>query len=87
MEIILLGKAEKDLDDWQKSGNRVILKRIKRIIQDIQKNPFEGIGKPEALKFDLSGKWLRRVTDKDRMVYEVYENKIKIYSLKGHYKK
>ncbi len=87
MEIVFIGKAEKDLEDWKKSGNVVVLKRIKRLLQEIQKSPFEGIGKPEALRFDLSGKWSRRITEKDRIVYEIYNSQIKIYSLKGHYEK
>lgn len=74
MEIIFIGRAEKDLEDWKKSGNVIVLKRIRRLIEEIQKTPFAGIGKPEALKFDLSGKWSRRINDKDRMVYEIYEN-------------
>lgn len=87
MEIVFIGKAEKDLEDWKKSGNVAVLKRIRKLIEAIQVNPFGGIGKPEALRFDLSGKWSRRVTDKDRMVYEIYKSQIKIYSLKGHYEK
>jgi toxin YoeB len=87
MEIIFIGKSQKDLSDWKKSGNVAVLKRIRKLIEEIQTKPFEGIGKPEALKFDLSGKWSRRITDKDRMVYEANDEKIKIYSLKGHYDK
>lgn len=87
MEIVFLGKAEKDLEDWKKSGNVAVLKRIRKLIEEIQVNPFKGIGKPEALRFDLSGKWSRRITGKDRIVYEIYNSQIKIYSLKGHYEK
>jgi toxin YoeB len=49
-------------------------------------HPFSGIGKPEALKHKLSGKWSRRINDEHRIIYEVIENDIFIYSLKGHYK-
>lgn len=87
MEIVFIGKSEKDLKEWKESGNQVVLKRIRKLIEDIQKNPFEGIGKPEPLKFDLAGKWSRRITEKDRIVYEIFENKLKVYSLKGHYLK
>ncbi len=87
MEIVFIGKAEKDLVDWKKSGNVAVLKRIRKLIEEIQVNPFEGIGKPEALRFSLSGKWSRRITDKDRIVYEISKSQIKIYSLKGHYEK
>ena len=85
MEIVLLGKSEKDLKDWKQAGNTVVLKKIRRLIEAIQKNPFEGIGKPEPLKHNLSGKWSRRITEEDRMVYEIEEGCVKIYSLKGHY--
>lgn len=87
MEIVLIGKATKDLEDWKKSGNIVVLKRIRRMISEIQNTPFKGIGKPEALKYNLTGKWSRRITDKDRMVYEIENLELKIYSLKGHYDK
>lgn len=53
----------------------------------IEENPFTGIGKPEALKYDLSGFWSRRINREHRIVYKVYEEKkgIEIHSLKGHY--
>ncbi|MGN6248912.1 MAG: Txe/YoeB family addiction module toxin [Ginsengibacter sp.] len=54
-------------------------------MEEIQKSPFTGIGKPEPLKFDLSGKWSRRITEKDRLVYEIETGFIKVYSLKGDY--
>ena len=87
MEVIFIGKAEKDLKEWKQAGNRLILKRIRKLIEEIQNSPFEGIGKPEALKFNLTGKWSRRITEKDRIVYEIEEGIIKVYSLKGHYLK
>lgn len=85
MEIIFIGKAEKDLKEWKQAGSVIVLKRIRKLIEEIQKNPFEGIGKPEPLKFNLSGKWSRRITEKDRPVYEIEDGIIKVYSLKGHY--
>lgn len=87
MQIILLGKSKNDLEHWKRSGNVSVLNKIRRLIEDIQKSPYEGVGKPESLKYDLSGKWSRRITDKDRMVYEVSGDEIKIYSLKDHYEK
>jgi len=85
MEVIFIGKSEKDLQEWQKAGNTAVLKRIRKLIEEIQKKPFEGIGKPAPLKFNLAGKWSRRITEKDRIVYEIEESVIKVYSLKGHY--
>ena len=55
MEVIFVGKAEKDLKERKQAGNVSVLKRIRKLIEDIQEKPFEGIGKPEALRFDLSG--------------------------------
>lgn len=79
-------RAKKDLKAFKKTGDRTITKKIFRLIQDIEKNPFEGIGKPEALKHDLSGYWSRRINREHRMVYKtVDDGTIEIYSLKGHY--
>ena len=59
----------------------------KEILFDaILQSPYKGIGKPEALKYQLSGKWSRRITSEHRFVYAVEENTLRIYSLKGHYK-
>lgn len=89
MQIIFTPKAKKDLDFWIKSGNKNILKKINALIEDIQLHPFNGIGKPEQLKYDLSGVWSRRIDKEHRLVYEIIdENTIEILnilSLKGHY--
>ena len=87
MEIILLKKAQLDIDFWKKSGNKIIQKKIYKLLQNISETPFNGIGKPEALLHDLSGFWSRRITDEHRLVYEVETNRIIVYSLKGHYEK
>ena len=67
------------------SGNVIALKRIKALLSAIQTDPYHGIGKPEALKYSLSGKWSRRITKEDRIIYEVFPKYIQVYSLKGHY--
>lgn len=89
MEIIFSEKAQKDREYWIKSGNKVVMKKISTLIKDIQLHPFEGIGKPEPLKYQLSGKWSRRINQEHRIIYQVTtENKIEIldiFSLKGHY--
>ncbi len=69
---------------WQKT-DKTIVKRINRLIKDIQRNPFEGIGKPEPLKHALSGFWSRRINDEHRIVYKVTENNILIAQLCYHY--
>ena len=87
MEIELTVKATKDLDFWKKTGNQQVLKRIRELTAATLENPFYGIGKPEALKHQLSGKWSRRITQTDRLVYEIREDVLYILSMKGHYDK
>lgn len=87
MEVIYLQEALNDLKYWKISGNKAIQKRIIKLIQSIQETPFEGIGKPEGLKYHHSGKWSRRITDADRIIYEVDQRKIFIHSMRGHYEK
>ena len=69
---------------WQKQ-DRKVLKRINQLIKDIERNPFDGIGKPEPLKGNLSGWWSRRMDDSNRIVYRVKGNVIEIASCRGHY--
>ena len=85
MEIIYNQKALDDLEFWKQSENTKIQKKISLLIDGIEFNPFTGIGKPEALKYELSGKWSRRINHEHRIVYQVDDDKIKIYSLKDHY--
>ena len=85
MEIEITSEAKKDLEYWKKSGNTKVLKRIKALLASIQETPFKGIGKPEALKFELAGKWSRRITKTDRLVYTITDTTVYINSLKGHY--
>ena len=89
MQIVFTPKAKKDLDFWIKSGNKNILNKITDLIEDIQLHPFEGIGKPEQLKYQLSGKWSRRINQEHRIIYKVTEEStieiLDILSLKGHY--
>lgn len=86
MEIIFLPEAENDLNYWTITGNQSILKKIANLIENIQINPFEGIGKPEQLKHNLTGIWSRRINREHRLIYEIVDDKILIYSVKGHYK-
>ncbi len=85
MEIEYTLQAKEDIDYWKKSGNASILKKIRKLIEAITQGPFEGIGKPEALKYKLTGCWSRRINKEHRIVYEVFDNKIIVHSLKGHY--
>jgi toxin YoeB len=85
MEIELTSDANDDLSYWKKTGNQAILKRIRLLTESILETPFSGIGKPEPLKHNLSGKWSRRIDKSNRYVYEVQENTVYVFSLKGHY--
>lgn len=87
MRIELIEDAITDFDFWKRSGNKAIQRRIQLLLADMLKNPFNGIGKPEILKYKLSGKWSRRINEEHRIIYEVIDEVIFIYSLKGHYNK
>ena len=69
---------------WQRQDRRV-LKRINTLLKDVVRNGNEGIGKPEALKHDLSGFWSRRITDEHRLVYKVTETEVRIAACRYHY--
>ena len=89
MEIVLLPQAQKDRDYWKKSGNKSIMERISALLKDIMEHPYTGIGKPEPLKYDLAGKWSRRINAEHRLIYSVNENIITVYvfSMRYHYPK
>jgi toxin YoeB len=84
VRLIFAANAWEDYLYWQKS-DRKVLNRINALIQAIQRQPFEGIGKPEPLKHGLSGYWSRRITDEHRMVYKVEGDAILIAQLRYHY--
>jgi toxin YoeB len=69
---------------WQ-SHDRATLKRLNQLIRDIERGGYEGIGKPEPLRGDLSGWWSRRIDDVNRLVYRIQDEKIEIIQCRGHY--
>lgn len=69
---------------WQ-SQDRKTLKRINALIRDMKRSPFEGIGKPEPLKWDYQGAWSRRIDSANRIVYTVIGNDLCILSCRDHY--
>ena len=85
MEIIYNQKALDDLQFWKKSGNTKMQNKISELIKAIELDPFVGIGKPELLKYELIGKWSRRINKEHRIIYKIEGNILKIYSLKDHY--
>ena len=84
MRLIFSEAAWEDYLYWQKTDPK-LLKRINAPIKEIQRSPFAGLGKPEALKHDLSGYWSRRISDEHRMVYKAEENAILLVQLRYHY--
>ena len=76
--------AWKDYLSWQNQDKNT-LKRINELIKDTTRDPFDGIGKPEALKGNLSGFYSRRINSEHRLVYAVDETTIYIIACKGHY--
>jgi len=78
-------KAFEQYNEWQVE-NKQIFNKLKKLIQEAAKTPYEGTGNPEPLKYDYSGCWSRRITDEHRLIYKVKEDLIEIISCKFHYK-
>lgn len=76
--------AWEDYTSWI-DEDRKIMKKINTLLKNVERNPFDGLGKPEPLRNELSGYWSRRITEKHRLIYKVYEDKIYIIGCKGHY--
>jgi len=85
MNKVFSDEAWEDYLYWQTQDKKT-LKRINQLIQDIGRNIYDGIGKPEPLGGELSGFWSRRIDDKNRLVYRVKENNIEIAQCRTHYK-
>lgn len=76
--------AWQDFLEWMRE-DRKIAKKIAVLLSDIERNGNDGLGKPEALKGNLSGYWSRRITEKDRLIYRFDKTTIYIAACKGHY--
>ena len=77
-------KAFDDFRYWHSQDKRT-LKKIYQLIEDIQRNGYQGIGKPEPLKENLSGYWSKRIDDKNRLVFRIVDDTIEIYQCRDHY--
>ena len=84
MNLIFSANAWEDYLYWQQTDKQ-ILKRINLLIKEIQRQPYEGMGKPEPLKHNLSGYWSRRINDEHRIVYKIENNDLWIAQLRHHY--
>ena len=84
MKKIFADQGWEDYLYWQKVDKK-ILKKINALIKDIERTPYDGIGKPEPLKHSLSGYWSRRITEEHRFVYKVEDDHLLIAQLRYHY--
>lgn len=84
MKLIFADAAWEDYLHWQQHDRRMV-ERINKLIKEVQREPFAGIGKPEPLKHALAGYWSRRITDEHRMVYKVDGDSLLIAQLRYHY--
>ena len=84
MRLVFTPQGWEDYAHWQQA-DRSVLKRINRLIDDALRDPTSGIGKPEALKYGITGGWSRRITDEHRLVYRVQSDDLVILQARYHY--
>lgn len=84
MKLIFSERAWEDYLHWQETDRQMVT-RINRLIREIQREPFSGIGKPEPLKHAFQGYWSRRINDEHRIVYKVQDDSLLIAQLRYHY--
>jgi toxin YoeB len=84
MRLVFTSKGWKDYTEWHDT-DRAMLKRINRILDDVLRDPFRGIGKPEPLKHAFAGAWSRRITDEHRLVYLIDGDDIVVLQVRYHY--
>ncbi|MES2809784.1 MAG: Txe/YoeB family addiction module toxin [Bacteroidota bacterium] len=84
MRIVFLDQGWEDYLHWQ-STDKALLKKVNSLIKEIERTPFEGSGKPEPLKHNLSGYWSRRITLEHRLVYKIDNDTIVIFQCRYHY--
>jgi len=84
MRIIFSKNAWEDYISWL-SEDKKMVNKINDLVKDIQRTPYAGMGKPEALKYDLAGLWSRRIDREHRLVYQANKNEILIYGCRYHY--
>lgn len=84
MRLVFADEAWEDYLHWQKQDRRMV-ERINKLLEEVRRDPFGGIGKPEPLKHALAGFWSRRITDEHRLVYRVEGDDLLIAQLRYHY--
>jgi len=85
MEIVFSPESLEDLQFWKQSGNVKIQNKIQKLLESIKETPYEGLGKPEALKHNWSGYWSRRINQEHRLIYKRENERIIIAQLRDHY--
>ncbi len=84
MKIVFLDQAWEDYLYWQNT-DKAMLKKINALVKEIERTPFEGSGKPEPLKHNLTGLWSRRINLDHRLVYKIENEAVVIYQCRYHY--
>lgn len=84
MKLVFADNAWEDYLYWQKHDRKMV-DRINSLIQEVKRDPFRGVGKPEPLRHALAGFWSRRITDEHRMVYRVEGDELHLAQLRYHY--
>lgn len=87
--IVFTEQAREDWNYWRTSGNKAAMKKIAALLEDMAAHPYTGMGKPEALKYELSGTWSRRINSEHRIVYRVIDSviEVQILAMRYHYKR
>ena len=86
MRLVFAPQAWEDYQHWQ-ATDRAIVQRVNRLIDDMLREPFSGIGKPEPLKYGIAGAWSRRITDEHRLVHRVQDDDLLLLQARYQYPK
>lgn len=84
MRLVFTPDGWDDYQHWQRT-DRAVLRRLNRLLDDVVRDPYDGIGKPEQLKHAMSGAWSRRITEEHRLVYVVEARDVIVISARHHY--
>jgi toxin YoeB len=74
----VMKEAAEDIAQHKKSGEKSSIKKIEKILVELSETPYDGVGKPEALLYEMSGKWSRKINKKDRMIYAVNDETVTV---------
>ena len=86
-KVIITSDAQKHISAFKRAGNKVLLKKIRNLLDELEEHPYAGTGKPERLKYHDGNTWSRRIDSKNRIVYSVEESiiTVTVISAAGHY--